>query len=95
MLFRKKGTAFAILAIALLIALLASVNCLINNINSYTTILTNIPSIDQTYIISSKNSASLYDSQIDSSLIDKIHNYSDIDYATSQKMVQATLATTN
>jgi ABC-type lipoprotein release transport system permease subunit len=95
MLFRKKGTASAILAIALLIALISSVSCLLNNINSQTTLLSRLPSIGQTYLITSKSSTSLFDSQIDSSLINQIHNDSDIDYATSQQIVQATLTTNN
>lgn len=95
MLFRKKGTVSAILAIALLIALISSVSCLLNNINSQTTLLGRLPSIGQTCLIASKNSASLFDSQIDSSLISQIHNDSDINYATSQLIVQATLTANN
>ena len=95
MLFRKKGTASAILAVALLIALLSSVSCLLNNINSQTTLLSRLPSIGQTYLLTSKNSASLFDGQIDSSLINQIHNDSHIGYATSQQIVPATLTTSN
>jgi ABC-type lipoprotein release transport system permease subunit len=93
MLFRKKGTASAILAVALLIAPLASVNCLLNNINSYTNILSKIPNIGQTYVITSKNSVSLYDSKINSSLINQVRANSGIDYSTSQQIITATLIT--
>jgi ABC-type lipoprotein release transport system permease subunit len=95
MFFRKKGTASAILAIALLIALITSVSCLLNNINQQTTQLSKLPSIGQTYLITSKNSTSLADSQIDPSLISQIDNNSNIDYATSQQIVPATLTTNN
>ncbi len=95
MFFRKKGTASAILAIALLIALIASVSCLLNNINQQTTQLSELPSIGQTYLITSKNSTSLADSQIDPSLISQIDNNSNIDYATFQQIVPATLTTSN
>ncbi len=93
MLFRKKGTASAILAIALLIALITSVNCLVNNINSQTTLLSKLASPGETYLITSKNSTSLSDSQIDPTIIDQIKNNSDVNYATSQQIIQATLTT--
>jgi ABC-type lipoprotein release transport system permease subunit len=95
MLFRKKGTASAILAIALLIAPLTSVNCLLNNINSYTNVLSKIPTLGQTYIITSQDSTSLYDGKINSYLINQVYANSDIDYATSQQIIAATLITKN
>jgi len=91
MLFRKKGTASAILAIALLIALITSVNCLVNNINTQTTLLSKLASPGETYLITSKNSTSLSDSQIDSAIIDQIKNNSDIKDIISQQIIQATL----
>jgi len=93
MLFRKKGTASAILAIALLVALTTSVNSLVNNINSQTSVLSELPSIGQTYLITSKNSTSLSDSQIDPALINQIKNNSNVNYAASQQIIQATLTT--
>ena len=92
-LFRKKGTASAILAIALLIALITSVNCLVNNINSQTTLLMKLTSLGETYLITSKSSTSLSDSEIDSTIINQIKNNSDVKYATSQQIIQATLTT--
>jgi len=93
MLFRKKGTASAIIAIALLIALLASINSLLNNINAETTVLSALSSTGQTYIITSTNSTSLSDSHIDANLINQIRNNSNVNYATSQQLTQATLTT--
>ena len=94
-LFRKKGTASAILAIALLVALVTSVNCLVNNINSQTTAITKLASIGETYLITSKDSTSLTDSQIDSTIINQVKNATDIGYAVSQQLIQATLLTDN
>jgi ABC-type lipoprotein release transport system permease subunit len=93
MLFRKKGTASAIIAIALLIALLASVNSLLNNINSETSALTTFSNVGQNYLITSKNSSSLSDSQIDSTLINQIQNDSNINYVTNQQITEGILKT--
>ncbi len=93
MLFRKKGTASAIIAIALLIALLASVNSLLNNINSETSALATLSNVGQNYLIASKNSASLSDSQIDPALISQIINNSNINYVTNQRITQGILTT--
>ena len=93
MLFRKKGTASAILAIALLIALITSVNSLVNNINTQTPILNELTNTGQTYLLTSKNSTSLSNSQIDPSLINQIQSNPDVNYATSQQITTATLQT--
>jgi ABC-type lipoprotein release transport system permease subunit len=93
MLFRKKGTASAIIAIALLIALLTSVNSLLNNINAETSALTTLSNVGQNYLITSKNSSSLFDSQIDSNLTNQVRNDSNINYATSQQLTQGILKT--
>ena len=92
-LFRKKGTASAIIAIALLVALLASVNALVNNINSQTTLITKLASKGDTYLITSEDSTSLSDSQIPSSIIGQLKNNSDIKYTIAQQISQATLET--
>ena len=92
-LFRKKGTASAIIAIALLVALLASVNALVNNINSQTTLITKLASKGDTYLITSEDSTSLSDSQIPSSIIGQLKNNSDIKYTIAQQTSQATLET--
>jgi ABC-type lipoprotein release transport system permease subunit len=93
MLFRKKGTASAILAIALLIALIASVNLLLNNITAQTRTLSQLASTSETYLIVSKNATALSDSQIDSAIINQIRSNADIDYAVSQQITKATLTT--
>jgi ABC-type lipoprotein release transport system permease subunit len=95
MLFRKKGTASAILAIGLLIALLTSVSCLVDNINAQTTALTQLASIGDTYIIKNQNSASLSDSQINANLLTEIKTNSNIKYATNQQLTQGTITANN
>jgi len=93
MLFRKKGTASAILAITLLIALLTSVNCLVNNINAQTTLLTGLASLGNTYIVTSRNSTNLSDSQLNINILNQIKNDTNTKYATAQLLSQATLIT--
>src|SRR5208283_64397 len=95
MLFRKKGTASAIIAIALLIALITATNSLVNNINSQTSLISGLASIGQGYFITSKNSSSLVDSEVDASLINQVSNNSNVAYATSQEINQGTLTTEN
>ena len=72
-LFQKKGTASAILAIALLIALVTSINCLVNSINAQTTVLGKL-TVGQTFLVTSKNSTALSDSQIDPEIIAQLKN---------------------
>jgi ABC-type lipoprotein release transport system permease subunit len=95
MLFLKKGTASAIFSIALLIALLTSVNCLVNNINAQTTALTQLASVGETYVLTSEGSSSLSNSQINTSILTQIKNNTDIKYATSQQLFMATLTLDN
>jgi ABC-type lipoprotein release transport system permease subunit len=95
MLFRKKGTASAIFSIALLIALLTSVNCLVNNINAQTTALTRLANVGETYVLTSKGSNCLLDSQLDAGFLVQIKNNSDIKYATSHQLFEATMTFNN
>jgi ABC-type lipoprotein release transport system permease subunit len=95
MLFRKKGTASAIFSIALLIALLTSVNCLVNNINAQTTALTQLANVGETYVLTSKGSSCLSDSRLDAGLLVQTKNNSDIKYATSHQLFEATMTYRN
>jgi ABC-type lipoprotein release transport system permease subunit len=94
-LFRKKGTASAIVAVALLIALVTAVNCLVNNINQQTTLLTKLATTGETYLVTSKNSLGLSDSQIESVLPAEIRNNSNVQSAFSETIAHATLTTEN
>jgi hypothetical protein len=94
MLFRKKGTASTVLAIALLIALITSVSALVNNINSQATTLGTLARIGETYLITDKNSNSLLKSKIDVNIADAIRNVSEVKYVLPQKLIPATLTAT-
>lgn len=52
-----------------------------------------LSSIGQTYLLTNKNSPSLYDSQIDSSLISQIQNNTNVNYALGERIIQGTLTT--
>ncbi len=88
MLFRKKGTASTILAIALLIALLASVNALVNNINDQTNVLSALAGVGNTYLIVNQDSDS-----INPSLTSALRGMADITYVLPQTVTTATLTT--
>jgi len=92
-LFRKGGTTSAILAVALLVAISTSMSSIINHINSQAEALSRIPQIGEAYLILSKNSTSITDSQVDAILADLVSDTADVKYAISQKIFVATLAT--
>ena len=93
MLFRKGGTASAILAVALLVAILASMNSIVNHISSQNVVLGRIPQIGEAYLILSNNSTSITDSQVDAKLADLVSDTVDVKHVISQKVFVATLAT--
>jgi len=92
-LFRKKSTASAIIAVALLIALLASVNALVNNINSQTALITKLANQGDSFLITSKDSTSISDSRIPANLIESIKTNPQVSYATAQQTTEATIKT--
>jgi ABC-type lipoprotein release transport system permease subunit len=89
MLLRKKGVASAIAAVALLVALLASVDCLVNNINSQTTLMTKLANSGDTYLIVSKDFTCLSDSKVEASLVCQIRNFSNVKSAVYIRLIQA------
>jgi ABC-type lipoprotein release transport system permease subunit len=91
MLMHKRGTAVAVLSIALLIALVASVDSLLNNIVVQTTALTQLAHISSSYLVVSENSTLPSESQIDASLIRQLRNNTNVAYAVSQQITSATL----
>lgn len=91
MLLRKKGTAPAIVAVMLLVALVTAVDCLVNNINSQTALLTRLAASADTFLIVTKNSTCLSDSQVDSELVDQIRQSSNVKYAVFLTPIQATI----
>jgi len=91
MLFRKRGTASSILAVALLIAIIASMNSITNYINSETEAFGGLQSIGSIYLILSENSNSLSDNNIDAKLANQLNDIPDIKYTIPQKVFTATL----
>ena len=91
MLFRRKGTASTILAIALLIALITSVTSLVNNINFQTTALSKLAGVGTTYLVINENSSSLMNSEVNANLATLLQNDSDLKNVIPQTMLHATL----
>ncbi|MCW4018899.1 MAG: FtsX-like permease family protein [Candidatus Bathyarchaeota archaeon] len=83
------------MAITLLIALLASVNSLVNNINAQTDSLSRLAGIGKTYLVVSHDSSSLSDSKVDSKIADIIRDVSGVENVLSQTLNKATLTTDN
>ena len=92
-LFRKEGTASAILAVALLVAILASMSSIVNHINFQTEALGKVPTIGEAYFILSNSSTSITDSQVDTKLASLLDDVADVKYVLPQKIFIATLAT--
>ena len=93
MLFRKGGTASSIIAIALLVAILASMNSIINHINFQTEALGELINIGGAFLILGGNSSSITDSKIDAKLASLVGSITEIKYAFHQKVFKATLTT--
>lgn len=91
MLFRRKGTVSTILAIALLIALLASVTSLMNNISSQTLALSQLAGVGRNYLIIDETASSLIDSQLDAELVDVVRRVEGVNVVVAQTLLPATL----
>ena len=73
-------------------ALITSINCLVNSINSQTAVLGKL-TVGQTYLVTSKNSTALSDSQITPEIMAQIKTNPDINYVATQQIIQADLTT--
>jgi len=93
MLFRKGGTASAILAVALLVAILASMNSMVNHINSQAEALEGLVGVGGTHLVLNRDSSSLADSRIDAQLADRLRNDDSIKTVMPQRILAATLVT--
>lgn len=93
MLFRKGGTASAILAVALLVAILASMNSIVNHINWQTEALGGYVNVGGTFLALSRSSTSMTDSKIDAELTSLLNNTTDVKYTIPQRTLTATLTT--
>jgi ABC-type lipoprotein release transport system permease subunit len=92
-LIRRKGTASAIVAIVLLVALVTAVNCLANNINAQTNTLTQLAKTGDTYIVTSNAADSLFNSQIGAPVIAKINDDTCVSDVICHRIANGTLQT--
>jgi ABC-type lipoprotein release transport system permease subunit len=91
MFLRKGGTSSAILAIALLIAIMASANSVVNSINSQATALGSMVDVGQTYLVVQKNSTSITNSEVTSDVANLLANMTDVQYVLPQRILTVTL----
>ncbi|MBS7627730.1 FtsX-like permease family protein [Candidatus Bathyarchaeota archaeon] len=93
LLLRRPGTVSAILALALLVAIIASMNSVINYVNAQSEALAGLVRIGETYIILSRNATALTDSHIDARLANCLYEIDEISQAFPQKLLKAHLKT--
>lgn len=93
MFFRKGGTSSAILATALLVAIIASANSIVNYMNSEATALESMVDIGQTYLVLQKNSTSIMNSEVAPDVTNLLTNRTDVKYVLPQRIFAATLTT--
>lgn len=91
MLLRKRITTSSILAVALLVALIASMNSMFNHFNFQAQALEELVTVGGTFLILSKNSSNLSDSQINPELSGLLKDVADIKYVQPQKILTTSL----
>jgi ABC-type lipoprotein release transport system permease subunit len=91
MLLRKGGTAQSILAIALLVAIIASTNSIVNYLSLQSEILAGLVNPRGTYLILSLNSTATTDSQLPADLTAKLSNLSFVKNVLPQRMLTVNL----
>jgi len=91
MLLRKRGMVSSILAVALLVAILASTNSIVNYIDLQVQTLGGLVNLSRTYLILGGNATSITDSQVDARLARKLSNLSCVGYMLPQKMLTVNL----
>jgi len=93
MLFRRGETAPSILTIALLVAILASMNAIVNHLCLQAETLGMLVNPSVTYIVLSRDSKSVTDSQVEAELARIIGNLNYTGYVLPQKVLAANLTT--
>ena len=91
MLLRRRGTALSIIAIALLVAIIASTNSIINYIDLQIQALGRLISSGRTFLILSRDATSIMDSRVDAEVARKLGNLSYVECALPQKMLMVNL----
>lgn len=90
-LFQKSGTSSAILAIALLVAILASVTSVVSHLNYQTEAISRTRDIGETFLIMNQNSTNILNSQVNPQIASTLNNIDAITYVLPQKIFNATL----
>lgn len=93
--FRKGGNTSPILAVALLVAILASMDSVVNCVTYQTQTLGTIPNTGGTFIILNQSSIGLSDSKIDSRLARLLENDTSIKWLLPEKISTVTLTTSS
>jgi len=91
MLLRKRGTSSSILAVALLVAIIASMNALVNHISAQGEVLSELVNLGGNFLIINVDSASITLSEIDTNLTDLLSNVTDVKYVSPQRIITTTL----
>ncbi len=90
-LFRKGGTTSAILALALLVAILASIASVVNHVNLQTETLSKLRGTSETFLLISNNSTSITNSKVSTELIQLLNENDAVRYVLPQKIIAATI----
>ena len=93
MLLRKRGAVSSIIAIALLVAIIASTNAIVNYLNLQSETLAGLVNPRGTYLILSSNSTAITDSRLSADLTAKLSSLSYVKEVLPQKMLRANLTT--
>ncbi|MEM4521811.1 MAG: FtsX-like permease family protein [Nitrososphaeria archaeon] len=93
MLFRKGGTAASILSVALIVAILASVNSIVNYLGFQAEVLEGFVNVGETYLLLDGNSTAATDSIVDAKLTTSLKNMTCIKYVLPQRMLTASMTT--
>jgi ABC-type lipoprotein release transport system permease subunit len=92
LLFRKRSTITAITAIALLVAIVASMTAIENFVDQQATTIGQLASVGDRFLLVSHDCSSLIDSRIDAAVANAF-NLSDFRYVSTQKLVSSRLET--
>ena len=91
MLFRKGSTAVSILSVALIVAILASVNSIVNYVCFQAVVMEGFVSVGETYLVLDRNSTALTDSMVDVELTALLKNITGIKYVLPQRILTASI----
>ncbi len=90
LLFRKKSTAAAVIALALLVAVVASMTAIVNFVDTQTSAIGQLASVGNKFLVIARGCSSLDASEISVAVADAF-NQSDFSYVAPQKLLPAIL----